>query len=880
MQKFKFKTSQIIVWSFFLVGLITLALGYQLLREQSIKSARLDYLSRDFQPKQEKLERHFRLAYQTLRTVGLLPGIRHTTAPNRTSDQQDAVQMGAISQETYGSIQQLYNNLAKDVPVSEIYVVMDPLDPAKQIPLLMFDELILGDSKSETDTAQAEVHNPDSPEEYEGAEYQAYANKLEILRSKSRQLIWNNLDSIPAISTPEVRTCDNSQYPSRQAGNERESHGFAYSVPFYDQNNQLHGIVSTVIRLDPIEALLEGRDKLAITHADSAEFQSKKLPIVAPISQYVLFNTTTGLVIHDRHYQRSQNLLQDLKTFKQFSLEQSINNDKYFAIPLNIRDQGQWILALEWPADLAQDEIRSTQKRMLGFSLILFLIALASSLWLRNNQRQKEQILAAHHKIQGLLENLGQGVLPIDRNGKILPGCTLVAKELFGKDPEGLDLINLLQIPPAGHFSINSWLELVFDLAMPFEDLAPLGPQSFEKNGKVIRLEYRAIVDSQGKPETLLCLATDISRERKLQDEAAQEKERARMILGIFRDRAGFAEFVDESRQQLNFFQQEINRSNANIEALFRSMHTLKGLFASFHIQNLARMAHSIENSLDQLRREGQFQFQSKLEILNSSSTQLSQSFEEFLLENREILGDQDEQNSKSVQWDHILTVLDQLEHQNIDEAKGHFVRNFVLEALDSKFQRYQQALQQMAEKTGKSMQLEITKEGDTLVYAPIYQSFVASWIHVVRNVADHGIEAPDERILIGKLPTGQVKIHLKNINNERLQIELREDGRGIDPAFIRQKALEKGIISAAEIEKMDNFESLQLIFHPGFSTASVVTDTSGRGVGMEVLRHEARKLGGTTWVESEIGRGTRFFAEIPIYQEALRHRPVDLRAP
>jgi two-component system chemotaxis sensor kinase CheA len=136
--------------------------------------------------------------------------------------------------------------------------------------------------------------------------------------------------------------------------------------------------------------------------------------------------------------------------------------------------------------------------------------------------------------------------------------------------------------------------------------------------------------------------------------------------------------------------------------------------------------------------------------------------------------------------------------------------------------------------------------------------------VHLLRNAVDHGIETPEKRTELGKDEIGNIMITASRQQNYVL-IRIEDDGRGIDPEEVRKAALEKGLISSEEAEQLSERESIQLIFAPGLSTASVVTDLSGRGIGMDIVKNRIERLGGSVRVESKPGSGSRFELKLPI---------------
>lgn len=148
--------------------------------------------------------------------------------------------------------------------------------------------------------------------------------------------------------------------------------------------------------------------------------------------------------------------------------------------------------------------------------------------------------------------------------------------------------------------------------------------------------------------------------------------------------------------------------------------------------------------------------------------------------------------------------------------------------------------------------------------------------VHVLRNAVDHGIESPAEREATGKDPTGQIELTAER-ERDHVIIEVADDGGGLDPDQLREKAVEEGVKSREAVEAMEDDEVYDLVFHPGFSTAEEVTDVSGRGVGMDVVRTTARDLDGSVSVESEPGDGTTVRFRLPVTVAIVKVMFVDV---
>jgi two-component system chemotaxis sensor kinase CheA len=178
-------------------------------------------------------------------------------------------------------------------------------------------------------------------------------------------------------------------------------------------------------------------------------------------------------------------------------------------------------------------------------------------------------------------------------------------------------------------------------------------------------------------------------------------------------------------------------------------------------------------------------------------------------------------------------------------------------------FNKLPRLMRDLCKEMGKDIQLQLEGE-ETELDKSIIDELNDPFVHILRNAADHGIETPEERMRAGKPRQGTVVVRAEHEGNNII-LTVTDDGRGIDPEKIKQKAIEKGLITQAEAQEMTKQEAYRLIFEPGFSTASQVTNISGRGVGMDVVRTNITKLKGTIEIDSEVGKGTTLTIKVPL---------------
>ncbi|WP_120938722.1 chemotaxis histidine kinase/response regulator CheAY2 [Helicobacter pylori] len=178
-------------------------------------------------------------------------------------------------------------------------------------------------------------------------------------------------------------------------------------------------------------------------------------------------------------------------------------------------------------------------------------------------------------------------------------------------------------------------------------------------------------------------------------------------------------------------------------------------------------------------------------------------------------------------------------------------------------FNKFPRMVRDLSRELGKSIELIIEGE-ETELDKSIVEEIGDPLIHIIRNSCDHGIEPLEERRKLNKPETGKVQLSAYNEGNH-IVIKISDDGKGLDPVMLKEKAIEKGVISERDAEGMSDREAFNLIFKPGFSTAKVVSNVSGRGVGMDVVKTNIEKLNGIIEIDSEVGVGTTQKLKIPL---------------
>lgn len=209
----------------------------------------------------------------------------------------------------------------------------------------------------------------------------------------------------------------------------------------------------------------------------------------------------------------------------------------------------------------------------------------------------------------------------------------------------------------------------------------------------------------------------------------------------------------------------------------------------------------------------------------------------------------------------------------NMDEAIGQLdlvtadlqlaVMKMRMQPIAKVFNKFPRMVRDLARQNGKEVELLISGE-ETELDKTVIEEIGDPLVHLIRNAVDHGIEPPEERTARGKPGAGVVKLSAYQ-EGQHIIVSVADDGKGIDPADIKRSAVEKGVLSPEEADKMGAKDAMNLIFIPGFSTAKTVSNISGRGVGMDVVKTNITRINGTINIESEPGKGSRIVFRLPL---------------
>lgn len=473
--------------------------------------------------------------------------------------------------------------------------------------------------------------------------------------------------------------------------------------------------------------------------------------------------------------------------------------------------------------------------------------------------------------VQTILDNLDQGFITFDSSGTIQDGVSKAAYSLFGTEPQGKNIYELLQLDGKSLDQAKEWIRSLFEDGLLFDFAKDDGPKSFEKiQDKYVELDYRAIEDEHGSLEKVILVSTDKTKERELKAQAEEEARKVKLVTLALMNRPIFVGYIREIRSKLNLLGEMFTRPPEKIDAneAFRHAHSIKGSTGACYMTQLQDLAHEFESELSKMRSEGTPSlWQEKLPKFKEELAILNQALIDFLISNNKIIGTIDDSTERErffLPSEVRRVTLELAKTLELDSpAYQVFYETFVLEPIHDLFGRFENVVQEVARKQSKVASLAI-EPSKIKVLADAYEPLMGSLIHAFRNAVDHGLENPIDRQEMGKDKSGKIKVSFHETKGGTLKILIQDDGRGINPEIVAKLAVERGLAPAEKVQSQSKQEIIQYVFAPGFSSKSEVTDISGRGVGLDAIQAEAHALGGKVWVESEIGKGTILIVEVP----------------
>ena len=509
----------------------------------------------------------------------------------------------------------------------------------------------------------------------------------------------------------------------------------------------------------------------------------------------------------------------------------------------------------------------------------------AFNLMVEKIQESTELVRQKTADIQVMLHTIPQGIMTLQAGGVIHPeysdhlASIVETSDLAGRSVTDVLLAHTDLGADALSQATTAIDACIGEDAMNFDFNAHLLPGEVsarfaDGRTKVLDLTWSPIASGDGSTERLMLCVRDVTELRELARAAQAQKQELAMIgevLAVQQEK--FHDFVDSSASFVLHNQRLLDGAATDAAAraaavaeLFRNMHTIKGNARTYGLLQLADLAHAAEQRYDALRQDlsgwDSAALAAELQAVRASLDSYAQindtklgrkgpgrrgSVEKYLMVPRERVDELLQATNSAIQsGDAHAThaMLEQVQHAL--QLLGTHTLHDVLETVVA-------SLPDLAQELGKQAPKVVITDGGVVLRTQVTDVLRNSFMHLLRNALDHGIEAPRERAAQGKAQQGRIEIALRQADG-RITLRLSDDGRGLDLDRIRAKAIASGLVQ--EGSALAAAETAQLIFAPGFSTASEVTAISGRGVGMDAVKAFIESVGGSIALELQPTHG------------------------
>ena len=481
-------------------------------------------------------------------------------------------------------------------------------------------------------------------------------------------------------------------------------------------------------------------------------------------------------------------------------------------------------------------------------------------------------------ELKQIMNTVPSGLLTLDKEGRIKPEHSFEAANILNHEVlrgrDFLDLLGFTKRQQDKRGQLEDYFDIIRMGMLSKEDLQPLNPfPEFELQNnnetKWVSASYFTVKRHEEPTGEILVILKDITEEKKLAAEVdASHKENLQLKM-IAEDPDVFKEFLGEVLAiEKNVADKLADIDSANwkdyINEIFRGVHTIKGAAGSFGLADLAEASGELENELSNMRKSVDFNPEAVDNIL-SGFEKLQVQIKNSRETANNVLGEEFNTGGPSVRipLDELKEIEKMLDNTSDLVNVQHRLQQLQKTPAHRALSRSVKIVPDLIKRLEKSIEF-VFKGKEELINFEKGHVLNTALVHLLRNAFDHGIESTEEREKAGKAERAHVILEVK-VNEEDTVVSLTDDGKGIDADKVAASAVHKGIVSIADVDAMSHSEKLELIFKPGFSTATVVTDISGRGVGLDAVYAVIKKeLGGDISIESEINRGTSFILRIP----------------
>ncbi len=468
--------------------------------------------------------------------------------------------------------------------------------------------------------------------------------------------------------------------------------------------------------------------------------------------------------------------------------------------------------------------------------------------------------------LKAILNSLGQGFFTFNADGECGSVFTKACEEILEGTPKNRKAWEVLGVQQGELEQFKKWSESVFKEFLPFEDMKGLGPDIYpHSQNKRVVLDYFPIRREADKISDVVVVATDKTAEFEAQKALENERQFASMVVKYMKNKEQFLQFLASVRQSFKPLRAMALKpmNSEELNESFRILHTLEGEAGTFSLAELKQLSRVCQHILEPFKGKSQLDGPSLGEY-GEALAGMENHFEAFLKANNGIFNvpEGDVARTVEISLPSLHQFLSELEEDPSNPGLSlRFQEQFLKIPMESCLKYFDGLIQGVAERVDKRVKPLLIEDGGLRIYPEPYQKIFSGLVHAFRNAVDHGLETPDEREWGGKDPAGQIKVHVE-FQNGFFHMDISDDGKGIDPAVIREKLKSK--FPYKDFTSQSDEEIIQSVCMPGFSSRESVGEFSGRGVGLDALREELLRAGGSLHIQSKVGEGTVIHLEFP----------------
>jgi two-component system chemotaxis sensor kinase CheA len=492
--------------------------------------------------------------------------------------------------------------------------------------------------------------------------------------------------------------------------------------------------------------------------------------------------------------------------------------------------------------------------------------------------KDEKRLVEVINSIRNLLDNVGQGLLTIGRDFIVQQDYSNECQRLLGEDIVSKPFSQLIYPDNREEaLFVEQILQEVFNCkdVQRTNVFISLMPKEIQLFRKYISLEYK-LVDNIYTPadKAIMVVMREITEKRLLENKVKEDEEIMSMVGNVAGNFNSFLECVKEFQYFYGSKLHEILDSKQTVSAIYanvyREIHTFKGSFSQFGMQSSVELLHSMESALsyvggmlDNFTRKDICAFIYSFDIpdfLDKDMDKLQEKLGSHFFSLGEMIY---VDKAKLLQIEkEVINICSPIECKTLLPL----MKRLKYKSLKEMLSNYPSYTFKLAERLEKPINAFSIEGDDLLIDSDKYNSFAKALVHVFRNSVDHGLECTQKRVELGKSELGNISCSI-HVDCGKVKISIEDDGGGISFEQIKRKAVDHGIYSVEEVKQMQDNQFIELVFKDNFSTKDMITELSGRGMGLYAVKSEVEKLGGEVALFTVLNEGTRLEFSLPIME-------------